>query len=171
MKDINTDLSVKELEKLCKLYLECRLSVLEETELNYILLKTNKESLVLNETRKIMEIERKVANMQSVKIDRKPIYKKIVFYGSAASILLMISFLTYDIFKKVSNEKSYQDTASAKIECLVYSNGEKISGNEAISIAESHMRKMDDFEKKIQLHVKTEKNKVDCFMLKTRMSR
>ena len=33
MKDKNIELSVGELETLCNLYIECKLSVLEETEL------------------------------------------------------------------------------------------------------------------------------------------
>lgn len=90
MKDRDIVLSIEELETLCTLYIECRLSVLEETELYYVLLKTDKESALINETRTIMGLERKVADSRPTVIRKKPIYKRFAFYGAAASVVGII---------------------------------------------------------------------------------
>lgn len=90
MKDKYMHLSLDELETLCNLYIECKLSVLEETELFYVLLKTDKESAVINETRAIMGIERTIANSKPAVVPTKPFYKRIAFYAAAACLALLI---------------------------------------------------------------------------------
>lgn len=54
------NLSIKEIETLCLLYNECRLSVQEETELEYILLCTAYSSDIINETKELMGLSRKM---------------------------------------------------------------------------------------------------------------
>ena len=90
MKDKNIELSVGELETLCNLYIECKLSVLEETELYYVLLKKDKDSALINETKAIMGIERKIADSKPTIISKKPFYKRFAFYGAAAVVLAVI---------------------------------------------------------------------------------
>lgn len=90
MKEKHIELSVEELETLCTLYIECKLSVLEETELYYVLLKTDKNSALINEIRTIMGIERKIAISQPMNIRKKPFYKQFYFYGVAATLIGII---------------------------------------------------------------------------------
>ena len=90
MKEKNMELSIKELETLCKLYIECRLSVLEETELYYILLKTDKTSPLINETRIIMGAERKIINARPITNHKKPLYNRFTFYAAAVAIAVII---------------------------------------------------------------------------------
>ena len=90
MKHKDIELTVGELETLCNLYIECKLSVLEETELYYVLLKTDKDSDLINETRAIMGIERKNADCKPPIVSKKPFYKRFVFYCAAAVVLAVI---------------------------------------------------------------------------------
>lgn len=92
MKDKNIELSVGELETLCNLYIECKLSVLEETELYYVLLKTDKESSLINDTRTIMGIERKITVSMPTSFSKKPFYKRFAFYVAAACIAIIVVF-------------------------------------------------------------------------------
>ncbi|MCH5219973.1 MAG: hypothetical protein J1F20_05320 [Muribaculaceae bacterium] len=92
MKDKNIELSVGELETLCNLYIECKLSVLEETELYYVLLKTDKDSALINETKVIMGIEQKIAYSKPTIVSKKPFYKRFAFYGAAVCITIIVVF-------------------------------------------------------------------------------
>lgn len=90
MKDKNIKLSVEELETLCNLYIDCKLSVLEETELYYVLLMTDIDSTLINETRTIMGIERKLAHTPKPAVGKVPFYKRFVYYGAAAVLFGII---------------------------------------------------------------------------------
>ena len=57
-------ITVEEAEQLCRLYMDCQLSVLEETELEYVLMQTDLDSPLLRETRALMGISRSV-NLQA----------------------------------------------------------------------------------------------------------
>ena len=48
-------LSVKELEELCRLYLDCRLTRLQERELHYVLLHTEASTELIDEVRGMMD--------------------------------------------------------------------------------------------------------------------
>lgn len=71
------NLSIKEIETLCLLYNECRLSVQEETELEYILLCTAYSSDIINETKELMGLSRqmKLADDTSARHRRTPLQK------------------------------------------------------------------------------------------------
>ena len=167
MKDKNIELSIGELETLCNLYIECKLSVLEETELYYVLLKTDNDSALINETRSIMGLEQKNADCKPPIVSKKPFYKRFVFYGAAACLALVIGLSVPVIFNNRSDENNPDNIASTQIECVVYSNGKRITGDKAISIAQANIDKMNDFEKKMQLHIESEQDKVESFMYKT----
>ena len=57
---------MEEAEQLCRLYMDCQLSVLEETELEYVLMQSELDSPLLHETRALMGISRSV-NLQAKK--------------------------------------------------------------------------------------------------------
>ena len=48
MKDNTNILTLQDIEELCRLYLDCELSVLEEQELEYVLLNTSYSGLTVN---------------------------------------------------------------------------------------------------------------------------
>ena len=103
MKDKDIKLSVGELETLCNLYIECKLSVLEETELYYVLLKTDKDSALINETRAIMGMERIIADSKPTTVSKKPFYNRFAFYAAAAVVLAVIILAVWVFKLNVTN--------------------------------------------------------------------
>jgi hypothetical protein len=66
MKQNPKHITMEEAEQLCRLYMDCQLSVLEETELEYVLMRSELDSPLLHETRALMGISRSV-NLQAKK--------------------------------------------------------------------------------------------------------
>ena len=66
MKQNANHITLEEAEQLCRLYMDCQLSVLEETELEYVLMRSELDSTLLHETRALMGISRSV-NLQAKK--------------------------------------------------------------------------------------------------------
>ena len=66
MKQDTRHITIEEAEQLCRLYMDCQLSVLEETELEYVLMRSELDSTLLHETRALMGISRS-ANLQAKK--------------------------------------------------------------------------------------------------------
>ena len=66
MKQNANHITLEEAEQLCRLYMDCQLSVLEETELEYVLMLSELDSPLLRETRALMGISRSV-NLQAKK--------------------------------------------------------------------------------------------------------
>ena len=60
MKQNANHITLEEAEQLCRLYMDCQLSVLEETELEYVLMRSELDSPLLHETRALMGISRSV---------------------------------------------------------------------------------------------------------------
>ena len=60
MKQDTRHITIEEAEQLCRLYMNCQLSVLEETELEYVLMRSELDSPLLHETRALMGISRSV---------------------------------------------------------------------------------------------------------------
>ena len=60
MKQNVKHITKEEAEQLCRLYMDCQLSVLEETELEYVLMQSELDSPLLRETRALMGISRSV---------------------------------------------------------------------------------------------------------------
>ena len=92
MSEVDKALSVEELETLCRQYIECKLSVLEETELYYVLLKSDKDSMLLNETRAIMGIEHRISSSQMPEYKNKRYLRRIAMIAVAAVIIGVIVF-------------------------------------------------------------------------------
>ena len=58
MNHLNIQFSTEEVERLCQLYIDCQLSVLEEAELEYVLRHCHFASTIINETKDLMAISR-----------------------------------------------------------------------------------------------------------------
>ena len=66
MKQNTRHITLEEAEQLCQLYMDCKLSVLEETELEYVLMQSELDSTLISETRTMMGISQSV-NLQMSK--------------------------------------------------------------------------------------------------------
>lgn len=56
MKEHDVKLTLQETEQLCRLYMDCRLTVLEETELQYVLGRIPYSSPCIDEVRMLMGV-------------------------------------------------------------------------------------------------------------------
>lgn len=88
MKYDNIILTLQETEELCRLYLECKLSLLEETELQYVLSKMTYSSDVINEARESMIAEGLIAENKVLRKKKKP-----KWLGWSVGIAASVAFL------------------------------------------------------------------------------
>lgn len=145
-------LTLNETEQLCMLYLDCRLTVLEEAELRYILDRFSYSSPVINEAREMMMAEGLLVlkspktTSVSVKEAKHPHVRKLHLWhliGLAASIavLIAVSVIVLNspggyISGKDDSLISQASTPSSDAIFIAYENGKRLdqeSSREAVS--------------------------------------
>ena len=151
MKHPENQFTIEEVEKLCQLYQECQLSVLEETELEYVLMQTDFDSPLINDTKELMAVSR-LCKPKAAK-PRKSIWTW-TFRAAACAAILLSSFAVYH--KLWLNNKNG--------DCIVYVAGEKVSCEEAHKIAEADVAKMQLFMQIVNEQQTQEETKVEQFM-------
>lgn len=141
----NKYLSLEETEQLCRLYMDCQLTLLEETELQYVLGKLHYSSPLINETRTLMdislscEIEQKERDQISNKGKKNGMFKRILFAAASVALILSIGFPIYRHFKEES-----------ELYCQVFAHGQEVSRDKAIAIAENGLARIDQFFENIE---------------------
>lgn len=129
-------IKVDELDVLCRLYMDCKLSVLEEKELEYILCRTTITSPLIDDVRALMNIQ-----ALSTAPIRKPV-KKVWFLrlisGIAASVAGIICLI---YINSGSFATHHQGEEQAYV--LAYSRGQKLNDSEAIAYTKTAMSKAD----------------------------
>lgn len=124
---MKTNITLRQVDYLCSLYLEGKLSRKEEKALYYILENavnlTEENNLVLN----LMKAEKKVFSSQK---NRKALAWR---YSSIAASVLILTSLALPLFNGVNTKE--------KGECfVVWQDGKKITGEEAKKIAEESQK-------------------------------
>ena len=122
MKQNAKHITIEEAEQLCRLYMDCQLSVLEETELEYVLMQSELDSPLLRETRALMGISHSV-NLQAKK---KHLFESWGWRAAACAAILIgcvallrnhVTIETDAIANKKGTELSVEKTKDiAKIE-------------------------------------------------------
>lgn len=113
---ITEKLSIEELNCLCEAYLECRLSRLQEKELEYVLSASDASTPAIDEARLSMRIETARQSMPVRHTRRRPWFK----WMSAAAAVAVMAVITV----------SYLDYRSENY-LKVYVNGVELRGGEA----------------------------------------
>ena len=133
-------LSFEETEELCRLYMECHLSRLEEEELNYVLGFLPYSSPTIDEVRALMSVSlscsmEETAHKSKERLrNRNNMAKRILTIAASIALLLSIGIPTYMHFKS----ESY-------IYCQVFAYGKEVGKEKAIAIAEEEMERIDRF--------------------------
>lgn len=137
MKTEDLNMTIEELDKLCRLYMDCKLSVLDEKELEFILSKTALTSPSIEEVRSLMKIQ--VLDSQNIvaRNNRSLNWRYII--GIAASLMLMFSVGYYFI----SSKSTYMSQKDSSVYIAAYSHGDRLSDKEALSATHSAMAKAD----------------------------
>lgn len=151
MKHPDNQFSIEEVERLCQLYQDCQLTVLEETELEYVLMHCCFDSPVVKETVAMMAVSRSVKLAESKKL-HKPVWAWAMRVAACAAIAVLALgiYLHYDL--------------KADDDCIVYVAGERASDKVAHEIAESDIAKMQRFMQTVNEHKALEQAKVEQFM-------
>lgn len=136
MKDTDHNLTLQETEALCRMYLDCRLSVFEETELQYVLLHSAHRSPLIDDVRALMMIEPSVARV-------KPKSYRL-YFGIAASVALLLG-IGIPLF--INSSKSAADSDGTYY--IAYSHGRRLSDEEARRQAEAAIKESQEFMKEM----------------------
>lgn len=143
MKEHDINLTLQETEQLCRLYMDCRLSVVEETELQYVLGKLSYRSPIIDEARLLMGLEimgaaqYPTAGRPSGKRGRG--LKLIARIAAAASVIAVLGIGV------VSYRNSYGGNGNGEVACVVFSNGKEWDEEHSLRQVEADMRKADAF--------------------------
>lgn len=131
MKEHDIKLTLQETEQLCRLYMDCKLSVLEETELQYVLGKLPYSSPCIDEVRMLMGLSLKRSKIR--KSVSSPYRRRIMALtiGIAASIVLLIGFFD-------SGSKSHNAPDNY---IVAYANGHRLSRHQAEAAVEASIEK------------------------------
>lgn len=159
MKQQDNKLTLHETEELCRLYMECKLSVLEETELQYVLTRIDYHSPLIDEVRRVMDIDAYIARNAFIKGDRhsKRFHKWLIPLSIAASIAVFFS-IGLIFFQKSS---TIQNTDQSYY--IAYVNGYRLSGEAARLQVEAEKKSADDFIKEMSELEAQQKQMIDNF--------
>lgn len=113
MKKTDINLSIPEAEELCRLYMDCRLSVLEEKELEYVLSQLPYSTPEIETTRAIMGIV--VRNVPSAaRKDSRSWFRRHVWMA-AASVIAIFAVALGIILNTVNRTTEYEAFANGRI--------------------------------------------------------
>lgn len=140
MKEQDIKLTLQETEQLCRLYMDCKLSVLEEAELQYVLGKVAYSSPCIDEVRMLMGLSIAPKALKSTKNKRKLFSrsKYVISIAASFTIMLMIGISLY--INPSVNDRSEEYTHDY---IAAYSNGERLNKDEAIAATNIAMAKAD----------------------------
>ncbi len=137
MKTDELNLTIEELEELCHLYLECRLSVLEEKELEYVLTRTAADSPVIAEVRSLMSLQ--LLPPPANAAGRPGLLKFKFISGIAAAIAVILSLA---LFFTAPFDPAHSG-GSPEVYIAAYSHGERLDGSSAVKSTDMAMAKAD----------------------------
>lgn len=152
------DLSINEVETLCQLYNDCRLSVQEEAELEYILFSTRLNSELIDETRLLMELSYQVKffDMSIHHRSRKVRTLSVWSLRIAASVAILIG-----VFALLQIHEFNNDDGTVFI---AYDEGKQLTSKMAKKMAEKEEQKVKSFMQALEVQQATEQKRVEYFM-------
>ncbi len=156
MKDQDVKLTLQEAEQLCRLYMDCRLTVLEETELQYVLGKLPYSSPCIDEARMLMGLTILKENGASKK--RHGFLNSRIVIGIAASVAILFA-----VGIALFNSQAMNEQISSGF-YVVYANGHAVSAEQAARHVKSDMKRADDFLDHIAEQKAQEREKVENFI-------
>ncbi|MBD5182653.1 MAG: hypothetical protein HDS99_02520 [Bacteroidales bacterium] len=138
MKDKDIQLTLPEVEQLCRHYFNCDLSALEETELEYVLAHLPFTSELIEQTRAVMGVSRLSSAKTAIRTSvRRPLWRRRALMA-AASIAVGLAIGLPLILNNSARSECYES----------FNCGHKLEPDQAKIHAIEQMKKMDrTFEK------------------------
>lgn len=161
MKEQDDKLTLQEVEQLCSLYMDCSLSVLEETELRYLLSQIDYHSPSIDEVRRVMNVDTYISAKQSVKDvarTKRPFRIRKTYIGIAASIAVVIGLAI--TFWKISTPVGSTESDSYYI---AYVEGQRLSDEAARLQVEAGKKAADDFIREMEKIEAQQQQMIDEF--------
>lgn len=160
MKEQDDKLTLQETEQLCSLYMDCNLSVVEETELRYFLTKVDYHSPLIDEVRQIMDVDTYISDKPFAKngSNRKPRFRRwpaIVSIAASFAVIIGIGF-----FFRLS---SSHGLAESQPYYVAYIDGHRLSDEDARLQIEAEKRSVDDFIKEMSELEASNQQMIDNF--------
>lgn len=142
MKEQDKILTLQETEQLCRLYMDCRLSVLEEAELQYVLSKLPYSSPCIDEVRMLMGL---TINPESFKAKKKTfsVFRNITAIRIAASFTILFAIGIALLYNPHASSDSPSSFGNGHVYIAAYSHGERLKGSEAVAATNIAMAKAD----------------------------
>lgn len=137
MKEHDVKLTLQETEQLCRLYMDCQLTVLEETELQYVLGKMPYSSPCIDEVKMLMGISIPVDSQKSTN-RRFGWLNRSVTVGIAASVTILFA-----VGIALFNNSTVNDNSSGIY--IAYANGQKVDKELSVQQVKSDMELADEF--------------------------
>lgn len=161
MKEQDDKLTLQETEHLCSLYMDCSLSVLEETELRYFLTQVDYHSPLIDEVRQIMVIDSYISHKPRVKAgySRKILFRKWpVYLNIAASVAILIGIgLSF-------RQSSSNGSVESQSYYIAYADGHRMSDEAARLQIEAEKSTADDFIKEMTELEASKQQMIDNFL-------
>lgn len=151
MKYPENQFTTEEIEKLCQLYMDCQLSLLEEIELEYVLMQSDFDSPLINETKEIMAVSR------PFKLKATKPHKSVWTWPLRVAACAAIALGTFALFQHINIDRDDDN-------CIVYVAGKRATAEEAHIIAEADVAKMQKFMQVVNEQQTQEEAKVEQFM-------
>lgn len=137
MKKDEMNLTREELDRLCRLYMDCRLSVLEEKELEYILTTSTLTSESIAEVKSLMNVGLLTGSTEAR--HNKSFWTDAHFIRIAASIVVLLCVGLYVLLPRTSGSSE----VASNVYITAYSNGKCLSRDEALEATDLAMAKAD----------------------------
>lgn len=137
MKTDAVNLTTEELDELCRLYLDCKLSVLEEKELEYILCTSSLSSESIAEVKALMNVQ--LLPRRSKVVRKKRFWNWKYITSVAASITVILSATLY--FSELRTSSLSEGNQNVYI--AAYSFGKRLTDNEAVKATNLAMANAD----------------------------
>lgn len=147
MKEQDDRLTLQDTEQLCRLYMDCRLSVMEETELRYVLTQVDYRSPLIDEVRQMMEIDAFLSDnpLEATEIHKKSILRKwIMPIGIAASIAVIFSIGIFLLKNSSIEQNSTSEQYTDQPYYIAYVDGQRLGDEAARAQIEAEQKSADD---------------------------
>ncbi len=159
MNERDNRLTLQEAEQLCRLYMDCRLSVFEEAELQYVLGKLPFSTPCIDEVRTIMGISGAVRPVGSLRKKRRsPFIRSPFFRAVAASLAIGLGIGLPLLSHHYEKEDEHIDVY------IAYAGGEILDAEESAMQVEADMKRAEAFIDRMTELDAGEKKKVEYFM-------
>lgn len=148
MNEQDNRLTLQETEQLCEFFMDCKLSVLQENELRYVLSQIDYHSPLIDDVRKLMGIELSAFDKSvpgSQRINKRWRTKKIAYFSIAASIAIIVCLGVGFLHHTTPDFTSTPGHTSPTPEYIAYVDGQQLSEDEARLQIEKEIRAADDF--------------------------